>query len=278
MRLFPISALLLAGLLSLQTHASNLEDVVYKKDGSVLRGTLIEQDFENGRYKIQLEGGSVFAIDKADIEKITKEAPLNPVSQSNGININIDNSPSIQQNPNQTLEQSPAITNYAGLAADNDDFENVIYIGSMGKSITDDNEDGWAYSGFNVAIQRNFTEHHGAYLALNSGKISEIIRDGERYEIPSFIDSEERVTQLQLAGLLSTNLYRGWQFYTGAGLFVERYSEPTNDTVSGFNVLLGMGYSWKTIQLQLRVSADISDDYGDDYSGSTANLQLGFNY
>jgi hypothetical protein len=42
-----------------------------------------------------------------------------------------------------------------------------------------------------------------------------------------------------------------------------------------------MGYSWERVQLQLRIIGQSSDDYevlGDDVSGSTTNLQLGFNF
>ena len=93
---------------SLSIQAQSLEDVIYKKDGSVLRGTLVEQDFENGRYKIQLQGGSLFSVNKDDIEKITKEEPISSLNTSTGsVNVNIDNSPTINQNP--SISQSPTM-------------------------------------------------------------------------------------------------------------------------------------------------------------------------
>lgn len=74
-------------LLSALSHSTEYEDVIYKKDGSILRGTLIEQDFENKRYKIQLTGGSVFVIEQTDVIKITKEVPIThkqtPATQPN---------------------------------------------------------------------------------------------------------------------------------------------------------------------------------------------------
>jgi hypothetical protein len=71
--------LILALALALTASVSEqaLEYVIYKKDGSILRDQLIEQNFENGRYKIQLLGGSIFSVSKDDINKISKEAPLN---------------------------------------------------------------------------------------------------------------------------------------------------------------------------------------------------------
>lgn len=44
---------------STPSHSAK-QDVIYKKVGSVLRGELIEQDFSNGIYKIELMGGSAF--------------------------------------------------------------------------------------------------------------------------------------------------------------------------------------------------------------------------
>lgn len=48
------------------------KDVVYLKDGSVIKGTIIEQ-IPNEQVKIKTEGGSIFVYRFSDIEKITKE-------------------------------------------------------------------------------------------------------------------------------------------------------------------------------------------------------------
>lgn len=50
----------------------NLEEVVYLKDGSSLRGTIIEQ-VPNEMLKIQTKDGSIFVCKFSDVEKITKE-------------------------------------------------------------------------------------------------------------------------------------------------------------------------------------------------------------
>lgn len=48
------------------------EDVVYLKNGSIYRGTIIEQ-VPNVSLKIEIAGGSVVAINMADVTKMTKE-------------------------------------------------------------------------------------------------------------------------------------------------------------------------------------------------------------
>jgi hypothetical protein len=51
---------------------SSLEEVVYLKNGSIIRGTIIEQ-IPNEKIKIQTSEGNVFVYKYDEIEKITKE-------------------------------------------------------------------------------------------------------------------------------------------------------------------------------------------------------------
>jgi hypothetical protein len=274
MRKLWIVALLMT---SLSAAAQTLEDVIYKKDGSVLRGTLVEQDFENGRYKIQLQGGSLFSVNKADIEKITKEAPfVSSDAKSDGINININNNPSISQNP--VIEQSPVMSLSQTPNTEKSKAKSVFYIGTMSKSFSDDNDDnGASYSGLNLAYQANASEHIALYTALNIGSLSTVTENSVEYDVAKFTDESYR--SFELDALLSSNNYQGWQFYTGLGLFTEKYSTSSDsETFSGTNFILGMGYSWQTLQAQLRVAINNSSDYNDEFTHSSANLQLGFNF
>lgn len=73
---------------------NNIEEVVYLKNGSIIRGTIIEQ-VPNQTLKIQTKDGSVFVFNLNEVQKITKEVPYsNPVNtntqvtnQSNNENI-----------------------------------------------------------------------------------------------------------------------------------------------------------------------------------------------
>jgi hypothetical protein len=257
-----IAALIIASHLGLTSSvfAQNLEDVIYKTDGSVLRGILVEQDFENGRYKIKLQGGSLFSIDKADIEKISKEAPIN-------------------QNP--PIAQTASYTPVNSLV-EKRRFDHVFYIGSMAKSWMIEDEYfgtfGQTYTGLNLSYQRNFSKHLAVYTALNTGSLSSITEFDVEYEVPSGYP-DVKFRSYELDALLSTNHYEGWQFYTGLGIFKERYSVSGSDaSFSGSNVILGLGYSWESLQIQLRVAINNSSDYDDDEVNSLANFQLGFNF
>jgi TM2 domain-containing membrane protein YozV len=56
------------------------EEVVYLKNGSIIRGTVIEQ-VPNVSLKIQTKDGNVFVYKMEEVEKITKELPLNNFSE-----------------------------------------------------------------------------------------------------------------------------------------------------------------------------------------------------
>ena len=63
------------------SHASAQQfhqDVVYLKDGSIVRGIIIEHNIGES-LKIQTQGGSVVALKMANVLKITKELPVAPV-------------------------------------------------------------------------------------------------------------------------------------------------------------------------------------------------------
>jgi hypothetical protein len=67
------TVLLLACFLSSAALAqTNLEEVIYLQNGSILRGVIVEE-IPNKSYKIQLQGGSIFHVEFADVIKLTKE-------------------------------------------------------------------------------------------------------------------------------------------------------------------------------------------------------------
>jgi len=277
MKLLPV---ILGAVLIHSVAAQTLQDVIYKKDGSVLRGTLVEQDFDNGRYKIRLDGGSIFSVSQDEITKITKEAPLAQGQANSGVNININNNPSITQNPQLTSSQALPVY------PEEKSINGTFYIGTMNHTLKTSNifmETEFVYSGLNIGGQANFNRHFALYADLNIGSYS------ERTDTDSFGNSvtysgddltDETYTSAQIAAILSTNLYQGWQFFTGLGAFSESYStDDESFQASGSDFQLGLGYSWKTLQLLLRINILNSSDYNDNVdSSTTGHLQLGFNF
>lgn len=63
---------------------NNLEEVVYLKNGSIIRGTIIEQ-IPNESLKIQTKDGNIFVYKSDEIEKLTKEAIVNPIASTSNV-------------------------------------------------------------------------------------------------------------------------------------------------------------------------------------------------
>ena len=70
-------------LLSSVAMAQTYQEVVYLKNGSIIRGTIIEQVPER-TIKIQTADGSVFVYQMSEVEKITKEIPAKPKIEESG--------------------------------------------------------------------------------------------------------------------------------------------------------------------------------------------------
>ncbi len=54
---------------------SNIEDVVYLKNGGVIRGKIVERE-STGKVKIELLGGSIFVFQASEIDSLKKENTL----------------------------------------------------------------------------------------------------------------------------------------------------------------------------------------------------------
>ena len=74
---FILVASLTAFVATAPLFAQPLEDVVYLKDGTIIRGTIIEQ-IPGESLKIQTQGGSMFLYALEEIAKIVKEPVLEP--------------------------------------------------------------------------------------------------------------------------------------------------------------------------------------------------------
>ena len=71
LRFFVLTSCLTALALTSQVCAQQKDDVVYPKNGSIIRGTIIEQ-IPGESLKIQTQGGNVFVLTMDDIDKIVR--------------------------------------------------------------------------------------------------------------------------------------------------------------------------------------------------------------
>ncbi len=66
--------------------AHQMEDVVYLKNGSIVRGTIVEE-VQGRSLKIQMQDGSVFAYEEHEIARIGRKPAARTVEGDNGIEI-----------------------------------------------------------------------------------------------------------------------------------------------------------------------------------------------
>lgn len=70
-----IALLLGVGSAAMAQDYRNYDDVIYGTDGTIIRGTIVEQ-VPGVRYTIATRDGNTFVFDALNVEKITKEAPI----------------------------------------------------------------------------------------------------------------------------------------------------------------------------------------------------------
>jgi len=302
---FAISALTLCGNTAAEEE---LEDVIYKTDGSVLRGELIEQDFAAGKYKIRLMGGSVFSVQQNEISKITKEPFIIPIPQkalkkeTPAVNVQVTQTGiSNQQNDNQTQFETASAAHYPQVAiADSNQPAYPPHVVSFGYTTRNFNttteyeyynydsnynygyyesyteEVDYDFDGFGLAYQANLTNHFSAYIEYSRTKLDKIRIKVD--DIEDDIDPQVNWTikTLQALAILTTNNGRGWQFYLGGGLFDETHKLESwpEENMNGQVFMLGSTYAWEKLQAQLRIFVYESDDF-EDFNSSGVNLHLG---
>ena len=88
----------------------NYIDVVYLKNGSVIKGIIVEQ-IPNVSLKIQTADGSLFVYKISEVEKMTKEATgrVNSISQPTN---NYSNNNNVNQNQSSNVNNQSQLPNY----------------------------------------------------------------------------------------------------------------------------------------------------------------------
>lgn len=277
------------------------QDVIYKTDGSVLKGTLIEQNFETGIYKILLAGGSIFVVKEQDIQKLTKEdsqpkenveTQLEQVAQESRNRLNTNTASSFPANSfvSQVLPSTAPLSK---------PVKSSFYIGTLSHQLSYKYQElitrdyGYNYDYEEVEATENFkgikfgfqhvhSKHIASSYSLSRGSFDSVeVVTNDGFILESYSKSElPSVNYLGLSAsvLASTNLQRGWQFFTGLGLLRDAYSSGFGDfTYTSLALELGMGYSWEKVQLGLQYQGVLAGDYESDLNVRNLYLQLGVN-
>lgn len=130
---------------------TSMDDVVYLKDGSVIRGMIIEQ-IPNVSIKLQTRDGNIFVYPMGKIEKMTKEPSLRQQTQIKQV-----------KNPTTAFLLSffiPGLGQYYNGEVEKGIIMDVIYVGGVVLALTAGISDtyyydeitGWYYVGLGMAV------------------------------------------------------------------------------------------------------------------------------
>mgnify|MGYP000252000366 CR=1 FL=1 len=253
------------------TFGKTLQDVIYLKNESIIRGVIIEHLLENDRYKIQLTNGEVFSFEKRNIIKIKKEPSvvientIPPISSSPSINSNIvkANKPSL-----------PAINQ-------------TISIGNLWHSVSrpysNTNSDITLverFNGIKLNYQKNHTKHIASRYGFEYAKLDRIEVTNESDEVLEAVAKvdDNSYTGLSATIVASSNLQRGFRIYVGAGLYNHHYfNEVVKDqNYIGTRFELGGGYMWQDLSLTLQYQWHGREQYPDDIDSIfSGGLEIG---
>ncbi len=99
----------------LSANAAELQEVVYLKNGSVIRGVILEMTPDK-TIKIQTTDGNIFVYQMAEVEKITKEKPFEKKTENNNsYNYNYSYSQDYKYEP-YGWEKSPRYRGFVSLS------------------------------------------------------------------------------------------------------------------------------------------------------------------
>lgn len=245
--------------------------VTHNKDGNVLKSHILENNFQRSQYDIELQGGKLLEVSKIDVQQVQHEkSSLEPISLDQSYQGYPTSKPDIKPNIPQALE----------------DISGSLYLGSSTHTLTTHTgsftQDS-VYTGISMAGQIHLNRFFALYTEFNLGSFSKLkITDelGGRITQSGNELADESYLSKQIGLIISTNLNTGWQVFTGAGAFSERYS--TSDAsfeAYGGSLQMGLGYSWQNFQITSRLQYFYSPDYPETVKeSSTGHIQLGFNF
>jgi hypothetical protein len=280
-------------LLALLSSSAFSQDVIYMNDGSVIKGNITEIS-NDGDVDIEISDGDVFTLKEYNIKKITYEKQISTKKVSkedriaaykNKLRVEDISGSSSGYSSFSSASNIPVVESIEPRSAERNPshVKHNISVGDMVRTYLNSNQNGYTYTGIGVAYQYNFNKNYALYTAYNIGKLKYDVRNGRNVE-PSTWYVDEHIKYIQLAGLVSTNNYKGWQLFTGFGLFSENLtggasgsSETYDDTYNGYSVHLGAAYSWETFVLRYRMTFDKGDDYPSGALGGSGNLHLSWN-
>ncbi len=208
-------------LVSVAASAQTMQEVVYLKNGSVIRGIVIEQ-VPNESLKIQTADGSVFAYQMDEVEKITKEAVDNTRRSSNVRNAS--------SNSHGFGGKGTGLkSGYRGFV----DFGGGVGVGDWG--------DGRV--GFSTSHGYQFCP----YFFLGVGVGLNYHTDWDVVEIPIFAHLRSEFLDNAISPFLDVKI--GYSPYDGTGVYAEPSVGCRVGVTDKLGLSLGIGYEMQSLEI-----------------------------
>ncbi len=208
-------------LVSVVASAQTMQEVVYLKNGSVIKGVIIEQT-PNVSLKIQTADGSVFAYQMEEVEKITKETVDSPRRASN-----------VRSSSSQSHSFGGMGTGlksgYRGFV----DFGGGVGVGDWG--------DGRV--GFSTSHGYQFCPYFflGAGVGLNYHAGWDVV------EIPIFAHLRSEFLDNAISPFLDVKI--GYSPYDGTGVYAEPSVGCRVGVTDKLGLSLGIGYEMQSLEI-----------------------------
>lgn len=198
-------------------QAADYEDVIYLKDGSIIRGIITEQGTQDDTYRIQTMGGSIFVYSEDEIEKVKREPQLRSTQTQSVIS---------------TIPKSiPSRSHAIGIASWG------LTLSNMNAESGEDDET--RFGGAALTYQFGFNDHIAMRFNLYAAEHEDF--------------SELNISGMDGQVILTTNARNtGFKFYIGGGYFDEKWDNGmTSTSFSGGEFVFGLGYNWSRVGLDL---------------------------
>jgi hypothetical protein len=261
---------LIATLLLIPCVAFALE-TIYLKNGSVIKGTIVEHNIADKKYTIQTSDGSIFVYTADKITKITKEAAVTTEKPQASVVINNTNTNNTQDTVTNnnvavvaTLEQPERkkwklFARTAKIVVKTQQQPVCLAIWPQPKGCS-------AY----YPIEENYSGSGGGLsYALNNYIVLRLSKISTEHEDYSYLSYDATIADL----LLATNTQlTGWNWYLG----LSRINQELNNTDNAYTGLtLGVEYNFEDIFIGLTGTAFTTDDNSTDHDAEPNMTAIG---
>ncbi len=276
-------------LCSVMSVASELEDVIYKKDGSILRGEMTEVNTEGSFYVIRLLGGLTFTVHKQDILRITKEEKIPASPQPIATQKTQRTTPIYLRSyglfdrlyfalggdrPDNGSQPSLPIKKYEPVK-----YRQSIHYGQFAHTyrlISNDYTKEYTFSGHSATYQWVYNQQWMLSTSLSQGLLESIYfkdrhsgfntANDRHHSLHTDDFADAKATQFKSVALFSNHYARFHYYSLGGGLVFDKayYRGPLGDLdeqTFGAIAMAGFGLNIRRVKLQLHYFRHLSTGY-----------------